>query len=196
MTANRSKSLLPILQSSPLDTTAVGCRSSRERAENRSWIPSRYNIRAKAADGRLILWNTLSSAMNVFEASQAAQILPLLKRAGVEGERLGLIGYMVDRGYLVPRGGNEYRRFQLAFGRQHYRPDHLELILLASEDCNFRCTYCYEDFRRGTMRPDVRASVRRLVERKLNGLRSLKISWFGGEPLYGLAAIDELAPFF
>src|SRR3712207_7092344 len=32
--------------------------------------------------------------------------------------------------------------------------------LLASEDCNFRCTYCYEDFARGTMQPEVREGIK------------------------------------
>lgn len=31
---------------------------------------------------------------------------------------------------------------------------------------------------------------------RLPGLRALTIGWFGGEPLYGFAAIEELAPFF
>jgi uncharacterized protein len=82
----------------------------------------------------------------------------------------------------------------LQFGRQHYREDRLELILLASEDCNFRCRYCYEDFPRGTMEPGVRAGVQRLLASRVPTVRSLMISWFGGEPLYGLEAIREIAP--
>jgi uncharacterized protein len=35
------------------------------------------------------------------------------------------------------------------------------------------------------------------VERRAEeGLRHLSVDWFGGEPLYGLRAIEELAPFF
>jgi uncharacterized protein len=102
----------------------------------------------------------------------------------------------VQRGYLVSRGTDELRKVRYLSGEQHYRNDVLELILLASEDCNFRCTYCYEDFRRGTMKPAVRAGVKRLVQNRLDTLRTLRISWFGGEPLYGMQAIEDLAPFF
>ena len=78
----------------------------------------------------------------------------------------------------------------------HYRQDVLELILLASEDCNFRCTYCYEDFQRGTMLPSVREGVKKMVERRAPHLKQLTVGWFGGEPLYGFQAMEDLGPFF
>src|ERR1044071_7965793 len=59
----------------------------------------------------------------------------------------------------------------------------LQLILLPTEQCNFRCMYCYEDFSGGRMSPGVSEGVKRLIDRRLDGLRSLTVSWFGGEPL-------------
>jgi len=46
------------------------------------------------------------------------------------------------------------------------------------------------------MRPEVRQGIKKLVKGRLPGLRTLSISWFGGEPLYGFQAIEDLAPFF
>jgi uncharacterized protein len=161
------------------------------------WVPSRYNVFATTEDGRLILWNSHSGSLNAFEAGQKDAVLALLKqRSGLRGKREGVVGYLADRGFLVEQGTDEYRRVQYAYGRDQHRTDILELILLASEDCNFRCTYCYEAFARGTMRPEVRRGVRKLVESRLSSLKTLAISWFGGEPLYGWAAVEELAPFF
>lgn len=59
----------------------------------------------------------------------------------------------------------------------------LELILFPTEQCNFRCTYCYEDFSIGKMHNDVVQGVKNLISRRIKELRNLKISWFGGEPL-------------
>ena len=58
-----------------------------------------------------------------------------------------------------------------------------DLILLPTEKCNFRCTYCYEDFSIGRMPEHVQKGIERLVERRANGLRILRLGWFGGEPL-------------
>ncbi len=160
------------------------------------WVPSRYNIRAVTEDGRLVVWNSYKRSMSVFGASQRETIEGLLSKKGFYARPKGMVKYLRDRGFLLKEGTDEYRRIQLGFGQQQYRTDTLQFTLLASEDCNFRCQYCYEEFARGTMHPQVRTGIKRLVERRLNGLRNLSVSWFGGEPLYGFQAIEDLAPFF
>ncbi|GHH95752.1 radical SAM protein [Streptomyces capillispiralis] len=73
------------------------------------------------------------------------------------------------------------------------RDDSLHLILLPTEKCNFRCTYCYEDFSIGRMGPQVIEGVKRLIDRRIDGLRSLSVSWFGGEPLLALPVIEDIS---
>ena len=59
----------------------------------------------------------------------------------------------------------------------------LHLILMPTEACNFRCTYCYEAFEHGRMRPDVVQGVKHLLTRSAGRLDTLSLCWFGGEPL-------------
>ena len=68
----------------------------------------------------------------------------------------------------------------------------LELIVLPTEECNFRCTYCYEDFQIGRMDAAVVSNIKRLVERRAPDLSSFRYSWFGGEPLLAHDTITEL----
>jgi uncharacterized protein len=184
-----------ILQQSPHDLRPPEPEKPRENEVVR-WLPSRYTVRATTGDGRLVLWNTYRATMSVFKPEQRQAIEELLSQKGFAARPTGIVKYLRDRGFLIAEGTNEFRRIQLGFGQQHYRSDRLELILLASEDCNFRCQYCYEDFARGTMEPWVRTGIKKLVEKRLPTLRGLSVLWFGGEPLYGLPAIEELAPFF
>jgi uncharacterized protein len=71
--------------------------------------------------------------------------------------------------------------------------DTLQLILLPTEQCNFRCTYCYEDFSIGRMSPSTIRGVKRLIERRIDGLRFLSISWFGGEPLLARTVVEGIS---
>lgn len=189
-------SKLAILHQSPYDLRPAPPPEAPPSPPTQHWVPSRYNVRATAEDGRLVLWNTLSGKITVFKDADRNTIVDLLKRQGFVAAKTKLVKYLADRGYLIAKGVNEYRLFQQLFGQQHYRADMLELILLASEDCNFRCTYCYEDFTRGTMIPAVRGSIKNLVHKRIGRLNRFNVSWFGGEPLYGMEAIDDLAPFF
>jgi uncharacterized protein len=73
------------------------------------------------------------------------------------------------------------------------RNDHLHLILLPTEQRNFRCTYCYEDFSIGRMSPATIQSVKRLIDRRSRDLASLSVSWFGGEPLLARAVVEDIS---
>lgn len=184
-----------ILKQSPYDRApSLPEETAPDLGRVEHWVPSRYNIRTRAEDGRLIVWNTLRGSMSVFKAEQAALVESMLRQKGFESRLDGAVKYLVDRGILIKKGTHELRQFRMLHGLQQHRSDVLQLILLASEDCNFRCRYCYEEFARGTMHPGVRASIKKLVERRLPSLRNMSVEWFGGEPLYGLAAIEDLGP--
>jgi uncharacterized protein len=186
------------MQVSPLDQGPQTCNAHEAASmpEKSRWIPSRFNARSITPEGDLILWNSYSGAINLFRAAQKSAISKILSREGTVCELEGIVKYLHDRGYLVREGTDEYRRVQVAFGKKQFRGDILELILLPSEDCNFRCVYCYEDFARGTMQPRVRAAIKQYVRDRAPDLKQFTISWFGGEPLYGFKAVEDLAPFF
>ena len=188
-----------VLATSPLDSipiTIVDAAASGPLLDGtRNWKPSRFNVQTTTDEGWLLLWNTYTGAMNGFKPAQREAMLTLLSQKGTSAPEGGIASYLAQRGYLVSKDADELRRVQYAFGQENHRNDRLELILLASEDCNFRCTYCYEDFKRGTMRPEVREGVKKLVESRMKTMREMTVSWFGGEPLYGLEAIEDLAPF-
>jgi uncharacterized protein len=86
--------------------------------------------------------------------------------------------------------GNGYTRTQIARCISSKR---LELTLLPTEKCNFRCTYCYETFELGRMPPRVVAGIKNLIARRAPTLHDLQISWFGGEPLLALPVIKDIA---
>lgn len=70
---------------------------------------------------------------------------------------------------------------------------HLYLTLLPTEKCNFRCTYCYEDFELGKMSDDTIHGIKNLLNKAAPTLKNLMISWFGGEPTLNKKAIVEIS---
>ncbi len=78
-----------------------------------------------------------------------------------------------------------------------HNPDTLELIILPTEKCNFRCVYCYEDFMKGAMKPDVINGIKKYISTSLDAqTEKLAIEWFGGEPLAAKHVILDLSEYF
>lgn len=193
MTFNKSDEKI----SSPLASAQPCCPTQLKHLHgtDHQLVPSPYNARTKAPDGRLVLWNSKTGAISVFSAAQCAIVEAMLSKSGIPANfHIELSDYLRSRGFLVHASSDQYSTFQYSFGKQHYRSDVMELILMASEDCNFRCTYCYEEFQRGTMAVSIRNGLKHLLSQRAKKLSQLGVAWFGGEPLYGFAAIEDLAP--
>ena len=84
----------------------------------------------------------------------------------------------------------DVREFTSGFSRQSN--ESLHLIVLPTEACNFRCVYCYEDFRLKRMEPAVVRGIKALLTRRAPGLADLSVSWFGGEPLLACDVIEDV----
>jgi uncharacterized protein len=76
---------------------------------------------------------------------------------------------------------------------RHFRSNYLNLIILPTEACNFRCTYCYETFENKKMLRPVVTGIKSLIDRRAEDLDELEISWFGGEPLLALDVVTEIS---
>ena len=69
----------------------------------------------------------------------------------------------------------------------------LRLILFPTEQCNFRCIYCYEDFSLHNMYPEVVSGIKNLIRKRIVTLKNLSLSFFGGEPLLNKKLVIELS---
>ncbi|MBV9689030.1 MAG: radical SAM protein [Ktedonobacteraceae bacterium] len=159
------------------------------------FVPTRYYSLSYAENGALILFNSLTGAIGAVPPESAAQARTALQRNAHHSLPLnGILKDLQSGGFLVPEGTNEMALSERKF-LSRYRDDHLHLILLPTEQCNFRCTYCYESFLREAMPAGIRNGIRRFVARQQN-LQQLTISWFGGEPLLASDVVIELSQFF
>jgi uncharacterized protein len=138
----------------------------------------------------LLVFNSFSSALLEFSGETARVVAEVLG-----GQRLAkgrIIPYLSSHGVVVP---TELDEMELA-SRLHQAAledgQTLGLMLMPHENCNFRCVYCYEEFKRNRMLPEVVEGVVALVKKRAPGLRSLSIGWFGGEPLLAFDIVEDV----
>jgi uncharacterized protein len=71
--------------------------------------------------------------------------------------------------------------------------DHLHLIVNPTERCNLRCTYCYETFALRKMPETIISGIFKFVKRRTEkGLKTLRLEFFGGEPLVAWEVVETL----
>lgn len=75
------------------------------------------------------------------------------------------------------------------------RDSRMNLIILPTDWCNFRCIYCYEKYEKGVMEDHVVNGIKNLIRSKMATLSDITISWFGGEPLLAYNRITEIMTF-
>lgn len=61
----------------------------------------------------------------------------------------------------------------------------LSIIIFTTEQCNFRCKYCYESFKLGNMKDELYETIYCFAKKKLESgaYKHFCLNWFGGEPL-------------
>ena len=104
---------------------------------------------------------------------------------------------LIDFGFIVPDHVNEYQIITGKHLLRHFcKNNYLELTIMPTEKCNFRCIYCYENFVKPEMTEETMNAIVRYVKKNITNHKGLIVSWFGGEPLLSLNVINKLSEEF
>ncbi|WP_391489257.1 radical SAM protein [Gordonia rubripertincta] len=84
---------------------------------------------------------------------------------------------------VVPDDLDELSILKQRYETGRHDRSHLGMTVITSLGCNFDCPYCYESKRPDLLKTEVSQALRDLVRSRSESLRSLQVSWLGGEPL-------------
>ena len=108
---------------------------------------SRFNALSHTEEEGLILYNSYTGALIDFSKDEKEEVLGLLKNADTWPDT-DVKKALEENGFLVGEQVDELKRAQFLHQSMH-RTDMLHLILMPTEACNFRCTYCLRILRQG-----------------------------------------------
>lgn len=148
---------------------------------------SKFNFTYERNDGTMAIYNTYSKALVVLDKSEFAQYEALqFDDSSVEKE-------LLENGILQDDNFDEVSFLKYCHHLIKYSQEALHLVLAPTMDCNFGCPYCYENRRNGKMSIEVQDAIIRFIEEKVDkGIRSLDVTWYGGEPLLYPDIIEKL----
>jgi radical SAM protein with 4Fe4S-binding SPASM domain len=135
------------------------------------------------------------------ETDEGTLLFNLLTRevillSGEEYANLMELDYLKDHWFVVPESSNEKELAEfvrlLLTTRQKKTKNITGYTIFPTTDCNARCFYCFELGRsRIPMTEETAHKVANYIHDHCGG-EKVRISWFGGEPLFNKSAIETI----
>lgn len=150
-----------------------------------NYKPSQYNYITHKDKDTLRLYNTLRGKNSLLEIrTRISEAIDLLSsKFPIELNASDpLQNVLIERGYLVPVDTDEKGLREL----KHLDTAHsniLTLMLIPTEECNFRCEYCNQWHKSTYFSKQIQDSILTFIRKNILSYAGLSIAWFGGEPL-------------
>ena len=155
--------------------------------------PSYYNEIIQKENG-VVVYNT-STGMMVKSFGETSRVvcdaLQISASFLLDRNNKAILALYKD-GFLVDDSCNEFLEMEKLESSQIF-DKYLNILILPTEQCNFRCVYCYEKFKQETMSLFTQQNISRFIDEYIQEYEGLNVSWFGGEPLEALDVIISLS---
>lgn len=112
----------------------------------------------------------------------------------IENIHTDLYHTLLNNGMVVEDSLNESDAVIKSWKQHDCAKENFSIIINPTLDCNLRCWYCYEEHcDKSVMGEKVQSSLKKLITNKLKceELKTLNLSFFGGEPLLSFYEVME-----
>ena len=154
---------------------------------------SRYTFFFKDND-ECYIYNSLSNALIKIDEESYQSLEEADKgKAGIDNDAYDdeLLKVLAERNFITDNDDDDYLKLKSIIMAQRGQHGSMHLTLAPTMDCCFRCHYCFEKYKTKTyMTTDVMDAIIAHVKCHQD-LKSIKITWFGGEPLMALPQIEQ-----
>ncbi|MCR5722285.1 MAG: radical SAM protein [Lachnospiraceae bacterium] len=154
---------------------------------------SRFNYRFNQ-EGATYLYNSLTgleSIMKIYDKDLQEEAKNFLEGKESKHSNPVIENLLKEKGYLIDGDTDEFKLVE-SKKEKLLTDEKLTLTLIPTSGCNFKCVYCYEEFKPIMMSERTIDDVVRFTEKFLGGKKVLFVNWFGGEPLLALNVIEAL----
>lgn len=164
---------------------------NNDKANGKRFKWSFYNITHKIKGGVLV-YNTAGGALIFLDNEHIAKIKNFMQN---RENHLDTLKDLLDEGFIMPYDVDEKQKICSLYQNARNSKETFGLTILPSEDCNFRCIYCYEKFRRKFLTSNIENAIVEMVKKRCesNNVKLIRIAWFGGEPLLNKNSIKRIS---
>lgn len=155
---------------------------------------SNYNFIWPADDPqKVMIFNSLTTSLAEAEKTHLYLLdLPRFDYEALPDAAKQFVDGLKQGGFVLDDAVDELKILKFAYNSNKYNRLGLGLTIAPTLRCNFACTYCYEqagesqagrDGHNAFISEKVQQELLRFIEQAANTVKSLFITWYGGEPL-------------
>lgn len=155
---------------------------------------SKFNYSVKDDEGNLLIYNFAKgrdSLCKVLKKDEGAYYKLINELNAELDEESACVKQLKEKGILIHNAINELMLVNSLY-YESALDDKVRIIVMPTEQCNFRCKYCYESYKKGKMTSEDQLSLLKFIQRKVVSANKLQVSWFGGEPLEAVDVIENI----
>ncbi len=163
---------------------------------------SRYNFTfpyPHKAEGKeqKVMYNTRTGSIALIEADKYQQYCDYAENGTPIGDE-ELLANLQRGGYVVDADFDELAAIRFRLLSMRYNTAALVLTIAPTSNCNFRCIYCYEkdSIKPVTMSEQTQEDLIQFVKQYVSTIKTLSVTWYGGEPLLAIDIIEKLSNVF
>lgn len=164
--------------------------------ENKLYKPSMFTHTLETEEN-IIFYNSMEGIKSIKKMPKrySNKVEEYLTKENIIYAKEPVLDILVKYHYIIPNHWNENLLLENLYVERS-NSSILHLIILPTEQCNFRCKYCYESFQRGKMKDSTIDSILKFVRKNIIKYSGLKVSWFGGEPTLEMDTICKMSESF
>lgn len=93
------------------------------------------------------------------------------------------IEFLATNNFLAKEEEDEIYECDFVRNRSVFSDSILDVTILPTDSCNFRCVYCYESATNQHLSEENEESIIKFIKRNAHKYKQIRLAWFGGEPL-------------
>lgn len=156
---------------------------------------SKYNKIIELNENKTVSFNSLTT--NFSEVDHRFKFIleniNEIKYEDLEDEYKEIFDKMKQGGYIISDDVDELQLLELRNLQGRFAMNSVGMTIAPTMDCNFGCSYCFEERKSGKMSNEVIEKVYELVESETKKGNAIGVTWFGGEPMMAFELIKEMS---
>ncbi len=168
--------------------------ATQMNVEERQLKESRYNV-ASVCQERQFFFNCLTNELieTDEEINFIIEFVRKYQKVYVLQSYKDSIELLIDGGFFIYPDFDELSFIEAKSNMDKYSSNKFSLTIAPTMNCNFNCSYCYENKVQGLISTKVSEDIRKEIEKRAQEKKDISITWYGGEPLLCMDFITEFS---